>query len=52
MSTLQDPLVRKRFTDNGGDTAPSATPQAFGTFMQAELAKWAKLVNDAGIRPQ
>ena len=52
LSTLQDPLVRKRFTDNGGDTAPSATPQAFGTFMQAELAKWAKLVNDAGIRPQ
>ena len=52
LSTLQDPLVRKRFTDNGADATPSATPQAFGAFMQAELAKWAKLVNDAGIRPQ
>jgi len=52
LRALQDPLVRKRFTDNGADATPSATPQAFGAFMQAELAKWAKLVNDAGIRPQ
>ena len=49
---LQDPLVRKRFADNCADATPSATPAEFGAFLQKELAKWAQVVNERGIRPQ
>ena len=52
LQALQDPVVRKRFVDNGADATPSASPEEFGTFMQAELAKWAMVVGDAGIKPQ
>ena len=33
-------------------TTPSGSPEEFGGFIKAELAKWAKVVRDAGIRPQ
>ena len=49
---LQDPFVRKRFIDNGADATPSAAPEEFGAFMRAELAKWSKVVREAGIKPQ
>jgi len=49
---LQDPVVRKRFIDNGADATPGVSPEAFGAFMQAELVKWTRLIRDAGIRPQ
>jgi tripartite-type tricarboxylate transporter receptor subunit TctC len=52
LQALQDPVVRKRFADNGADATPSASPEEFGAFIQAELAKWAKVVRDAGISPQ
>ncbi|MDB5809705.1 MAG: hypothetical protein JWN94_1827 [Betaproteobacteria bacterium] len=49
---LQDPLVRKRFTDNGADATPSASPQAFAAFQKNEMAKWTKVVREARIVPQ
>ena len=52
LQALQDPVVRKRFIDNGADTTPSGSPEEFGAFIRAELEKWAKVVRDAGIRPQ
>jgi len=52
VQALQDPAVRKRFIENGADATPSATPEDFGAFMRAELAKWSKVVRDAGIKPQ
>jgi tripartite-type tricarboxylate transporter receptor subunit TctC len=52
LQALQDPAVRRRFIDNGADATPSASPEEFGAFLQTELAKWTKVVRDAGIKPQ
>ena len=52
LAALQDPLVRRRFSDNGADATPSASPEAFGAVTRAEIAKWTKVIKDAGIRPQ
>ena len=49
---LQDPLVRKRFTDNGADAAPSATPEEFAAFQKNEIAKWGRVIRDAHIVAQ
>ncbi len=35
----------------GAVPAPSAMPEAFREFMQAETSKWAKVVKAAGMRP-
>jgi tripartite-type tricarboxylate transporter receptor subunit TctC len=50
--TLQDPFVRKRFVDEGGEAAPSRTPEEFGNMIKVELQKWDKVVKGAGIQPQ
>jgi tripartite-type tricarboxylate transporter receptor subunit TctC len=31
-------------------TMPS--PEAFGTFLKSEIARWGKVAQDAGIKPQ
>lgn len=49
---LQDPLVRKRFTDNGADAAPSATPEEFAAFQKNEIAKWGRVIRAAHIVAQ
>lgn len=48
---LQDPAIRKRFINDGADPTPSNTPEEFGTFIHAEIAKWAQVVKAAGIQP-
>jgi tripartite-type tricarboxylate transporter receptor subunit TctC len=49
---LQDPVIRKRFVDDGAEPTPSSTPDEFGAFIRAELAKWAKVVKNAGIQAE
>jgi len=49
---LQDPEIRKRFLNDGAQPTPSGSPEAFGAFMRAEAKKWAKVVRDAGLRPE
>lgn len=49
---LQDPEVGKRFTGDGAELAPSSSPEEFAAFMRDEMAKWAKVVKEAGIEPQ
>ncbi len=49
---LQDPDVRKRYANDGGEAAPSRTPEEFGAMIRTEIRKWAKVVRDAGIKPQ
>lgn len=44
--------VRDRLTNIGLEVMGSGTPEEFGAFLQAELAKWAKWVKDAGIKPE
>lgn len=41
--------VKERFANLGVDTIPS-TPQAFGSFIKAEVEKYATLIKDVGIK--
>ena len=47
---VNDPEVKKRFLDDGAEITASATPEEFGNLVRAEVAKWAKVVKDAGIK--
>jgi len=49
---LQDPAIRQRFVNDGADPMPSGSPEEFREFMRAEARKWAKVVKDAGIKPE
>ena len=49
---LQDPFITKRFADEGGEPAPSRTPEEFGVMIGRELQKWGKIAKDAGIQAQ
>jgi tripartite-type tricarboxylate transporter receptor subunit TctC len=44
------PEVRKRFDDQGIELVASASPEAFTSYIKAEVAKYAKLAKDAGIK--
>ena len=48
---LQQGDVRQRLVAMGADVVGS-TPQQFGAFMQAESAKWLKVINEAHIRAE
>jgi tripartite-type tricarboxylate transporter receptor subunit TctC len=52
VKALSDPDIAKRFAADGADPAPSRTPEEFGTLIRAEIEKWAKVVRDAGIKPE
>jgi tripartite-type tricarboxylate transporter receptor subunit TctC len=43
--------VKRQFTDQGV-TPVGGTPAAFAEHLRAEIAKWAKVVKDTGIKPQ
>ena len=46
---LADAGMRAQLTPQGTELTPS-TPEEFGSFIRAEIAKWAKVVQDTGIR--
>jgi tripartite-type tricarboxylate transporter receptor subunit TctC len=46
---LAEPDVRERLLGQGADPVPG-TPEAFGAFMQQEMAKWAPVVKQAGVK--
>lgn len=48
VKALKNPAVVERLTAAGLDIAPSASPQEFGEFMRAELARWPAIVRAAG----
>jgi tripartite-type tricarboxylate transporter receptor subunit TctC len=52
VQALEDPAIRKRFTDDGGIPLPSASPEEFAGFIRSEAAKWAKVIKDSGIGTQ
>ncbi|CAN0114095.1 unnamed protein product [Phaeothamnion confervicola] len=45
------PDTRQRLEDQGVEAAPN-TPEQFGEFIVAEIAKWAKVAKSAGIAPE
>jgi tripartite-type tricarboxylate transporter receptor subunit TctC len=48
---LAKPDVSARFAALGTDVAPM-NPEELGAFIRAEIAKWAKLTKEAGIKPE
>jgi tripartite-type tricarboxylate transporter receptor subunit TctC len=44
------PEVRDRFASLGMESVLDSNPEAFGALIQSELAKWARVVREAGIR--
>jgi tripartite-type tricarboxylate transporter receptor subunit TctC len=46
---LQSADVRERLAAQGAEPMPG-TPQAFASFMQEEMAKWAPVVKQAGVK--
>jgi tripartite-type tricarboxylate transporter receptor subunit TctC len=46
---LASPEVRDKLLAQGAEPMPG-TPEAFGAFMQEEMAKWAPVVKQAGVK--
>jgi tripartite-type tricarboxylate transporter receptor subunit TctC len=51
VKVLEDPDVKKKFADLGVE-AVSSTPEELVRFMKSETAKYSKLIQDAGIKPE
>jgi tripartite-type tricarboxylate transporter receptor subunit TctC len=49
LSSLQDPTVRKRIGDLGGEPFPGS-PEEFGGFMRDFTNKWGAVIRTAGIK--
>jgi tripartite-type tricarboxylate transporter receptor subunit TctC len=49
---MQDPSVRATLEAQGVQFGGARTPEEFGNFLKAELAKYAKLVKDLGVTAQ
>ncbi len=45
------PSSARRFTELGLEPLPS-TPQELGARMTSEIARWARVINEAGIEKQ
>jgi tripartite-type tricarboxylate transporter receptor subunit TctC len=52
VQAITDPQVTQRFVAEGGEPAPSKTPEEFGAFVKAEVQKWSRVAKNAGIEPQ
>ncbi|MBI2959273.1 MAG: tripartite tricarboxylate transporter substrate binding protein, partial [Betaproteobacteria bacterium] len=48
---LQDPVIRERFANDGGEPVGN-TPEEFAAVIRDDLKKWAKVTKDAGIEPK
>ena len=48
VAIMKEPDVAKKFADQGADIVTSS-PDEFGKLVQAELAKWSKLIQTAKI---
>jgi tripartite-type tricarboxylate transporter receptor subunit TctC len=49
VKVLNSPDVKDRFARQGVEVRTS-TPEQFGEFLRAEVARWAKVIQDAGIK--
>ena len=46
---MKHPEVEKKLVNLGAELDPG-TPQAFRAFLEADLARWAKVIRRAGIK--
>jgi tripartite-type tricarboxylate transporter receptor subunit TctC len=51
VEALQDPDIRQRALSAGAIPA-STTPDGFGAMIRSEIAKWSKVIAEAGIKPE
>ena len=49
VNALAEPRLKNYLVSQGTDPAPM-TPQAFHAFMRDELARWAKVIKDSGVK--
>jgi tripartite-type tricarboxylate transporter receptor subunit TctC len=50
VKTLQMPEVKERLSKQGADPVGSS-PEEYESFVRSEIAKWQKVVKEAGIQP-
>ncbi len=48
----QAPDIRSRFANQGVELQSSASPAAFSSYIKSEYARWAKVLDDAGIKAE
>ena len=46
---MKHPEVEKKLINPGAELDPG-TPQAFRAFLEADMARWAKVIRQAGIK--
>jgi len=51
LKVLSEPDMRKRFFDQGVELRTTAGA-AFDAFYKSEVARWSKVVQEAGIKPE
>jgi tripartite-type tricarboxylate transporter receptor subunit TctC len=49
---VQTPEIRARFANQGVELQASPSPDAFTAYLKAEYTRWAKVMEDAGIKPE
>lgn len=49
---VQTPEIRARFANQGVELQASASPEQFTAYIKTEYARWAKIMEDAGIKPE
>ncbi len=49
VQALQTPKIKETWTSNGS-SMPTLTGPQFGAFVDSEVARWAKVVKDSGVR--
>jgi tripartite-type tricarboxylate transporter receptor subunit TctC len=47
---LAEPAVRDRLQQEGAEVIPN-TPEEFGSFVRAEVAKYARVIQETGVKP-
>jgi tripartite-type tricarboxylate transporter receptor subunit TctC len=48
-AAMKDPAMKQRIGKDAFEGVPANTPAQFRTFVQGEIARWSKVVKDAGI---
>jgi tripartite-type tricarboxylate transporter receptor subunit TctC len=49
---VQAPEIRSRFASQGVELQASAAPAQFTAYIKTEYARWAKVLDEAGIKPE
>jgi tripartite-type tricarboxylate transporter receptor subunit TctC len=49
---VHSPEIRTRFANQGVELQASTTPIEFTAFLKTEYARWAKVLDEAGIKAE